>query len=95
MDQPKAIKLKEALRVMDEKGNDGRGVPFSIAFYPKSKSFKDFKRITVPSGVRCGLPKAHRGSKDLVGVRPLKLGAHIYSVPIRLIVELNGMPVVP
>ena len=95
MDIEKPIKLKEALRIMDEKINNGRGKPFSIAFYPASKKFQDFKRIAIPSAVRCGLPRQHQGNKNLVGVSPLITGRHNYSVSIRFIVELNGVPVIP
>ena len=95
MEGKKAIKLKEALRIMDAKDQNEKAIPFSIAFYPASKKFKDYKRISIPSAVRCGLPRQHQGNKNLVGVSPLTAGRHNYSVAIRFIVELNGVPVIP
>jgi hypothetical protein len=95
MEKLQAIKLKEALRIMDEEDSLEKKKTFSIAFYPSSKKFQDFKRISIPEAVRCGLPRQHQSSKDLVGVSPLIAGRHNYSVPTRLIVELNGIPVIP
>jgi len=89
------IKLKEALKQMDAQDESGRPVAFQLSFYPASRDFKHFKRINIPKAVRCGLPRQHQKSKDLVGVRPLVAGKHIYSVPIRLITEFNQCPVIP
>lgn len=89
------IKLKEALQQMDARDESGNPIPFQVSFYPASREFKHFKRISLPKAVRCGLPRQHQKSKDLVGVRPLVSGKHIYSVPIRLITEFNQTPVIP
>lgn len=95
MSEVTPIKVKQVLKAMDQKDESGAHLPFQIAFYPTTKKFHDFKRIVVHSGVRCGLPRHHQSKKDLVGVRPLATGKHIYSVPIRLITEFNGVPVIP
>jgi len=89
------IKLKEALQQMDARDESGNPIPFQVSFYPASRDLKHFKRISLPKAVRCGLPRQHQKTKDLVGIRPLVPGKHIYSVPIRLITEFNQTPVIP
>lgn len=95
MSEVAPIKAKVALEVMNQKDDFGNPMPFQLAFYPLSRKLTDFKRIVVHNAVRCGLPRSHQSKKDLVGVRPLTAGKHIYSVSIRLITELNGVPVIP
>lgn len=93
MKQP--LKLKEALRIIDQKTTHGDPVPFDVTFFTNANKLSDFKRITLRNATRCGLPRAHQHVKDLIGIKPLEMHIHPYSVNIRLIAELNGQPIIP
>lgn len=95
MQQKNPIKLKEALRIMDQRDVNGMPLPFQIAFYPMSRKLSQFKRIELSHAVRCGLPAGHVTKRHLVGVRPVLRSKHPYSVHTRLIVEFNHTPVIP
>lgn len=95
MNTTQPIKLKTALRIMQEKDRFDQYLPFQIAFYTSTMKFSQFKRIELPKAKRCGLPRQHQSSNDLIGVQPLLRHKHNYSVNIRLITELNHTPVIP
>jgi len=80
---------------MRQKDSHGRPVPFQIGFHTSGQTLKSYKRVHLGEAVRCGLPRQHQASPDLVGVQPRIRGKHIYSVNIRLITEFNNQPVVP
>lgn len=89
------LKLKDALEIVNRQDAFGRFLPFQIAFYTMGKGLQNFKRIELPQATRCIVPVAHRANKNLIGVRPVVLGKHEYSVHRRLIVEINRQPIVP
>jgi len=51
------IKLKEALKQMAAQDESGQPRAFQLSFYPASRDFKHFKRITIPRAVRCGFAR--------------------------------------
>lgn len=89
------IRLKDALEVINRKDPRGKGLPFQVSFYTTSKKPEEFKRVSLPIARRTIVPAQHRANKSLIGVCPEQAGRHVYSVHIRLIVELNNQPVVP
>lgn len=89
------IKLKQALEQMRQMDSQGRPVPFQVAFHTSAERLAKYKRVNLGEAVRCGLPRQHQGSANLVGIQPKIKGKHVYSVNIRLITEFNNQPVVP
>lgn len=93
--QQQPIKLKNALALMHQKDDTGQQVTFQVSFYTTTTNKKNFKRINLPIATLCGLPRQHKSSKYLVGMRPLLRQNHDYSVHQKLIVEFNNQPVIP
>ena len=94
-DMGKPIRLKDALKKMDERDPLGQLMPFQVAFYTvPSRNIKHFKRVSLPLAIGCNLPRPHRHKKNLIGLRPTTHG-HDYTVNKKLIVELNHSPVIP
>jgi hypothetical protein len=89
------IKLNKALEIMRQKDSQGRPVPFQVGFHTMGTTLSKYKRVHLGEAIRCGLPRQHQASKELVGIAPLIKGKHVYSVNIRLITEFNNTPVVP
>ena len=65
---------------------------FTLPFM--GKGLQNFKRFELPQATRCIVLVAHQANKNLIGVRPVVLGKHEYSVHRRLIVEINHQPIV-
>jgi hypothetical protein len=73
----------------------GGGWLFRLFFIWWGRGLQNFKRFELPQATRCIVLVAHQANKNLIGVRPVVLGKHEYSVHRRLIVEINHQPIVP
>lgn len=84
-----AVKLKEALKMMNEKVGSQK-VPFHIVFFTKSGERKELFNATTR-----GLPAHLRSNKNFIGVRAgLKVDKHNYPVHQKLITQFNKEEVV-
>jgi hypothetical protein len=82
------IPLNEALDKIHQKKADGKPAEFHIVFFTQNG-----KRVELPNAVRCALPPAQRGNRELVGIRPNIKGRHDYSVHQKLITQFNKITV--
>jgi hypothetical protein len=90
----KAVKLNDALRILDESLlPDGSQKPFSIEFYKYSKTKKDYngELVKMDNVVKCGLPF---NVKDAMmrGLRNPRTN-QVRSCYIWLINKINGVKV--
>ena len=88
-----AVTLGEALNIMDRVDAIGAAVPFSIKFctYDKTR-LTGGKVMTLKKAVRAGAAHSLQKHRQ-VGVKPADGSGHQYAVHLRLILRVNGQPV--
>lgn len=88
-----AVTLGEALKMMDRVDATGSPIPFSIAFCTYDKNRRTGGKVMrLKKAVRCGA--AHNLQRHRqVGVKPADGKGHNYPIHLRLILRVNGQPV--
>lgn len=86
--------LGQALRAMDQVDGRGAAVPFSITWCTLDRARKTGGKVkNLEKAVRCGAKHSLQRNRQ-VAVRPADGSGHPIPIHMRLILRINGHPVV-